>query len=174
MQHGKKCQTEYVRSISHNKNVAALGDLSAALHARKEGEEECLGPQVWGRGIASLREQDGPLPGNMNRSILIELPKEHDMRCMNTYFEKPIKKKATYRHMWTTGMQGPWNTDRYSELDLCLVFGRWASSTQHVESDNLTNVNTDHLALRIKMKQKLKALAEAEQGKELRGAKSEG
>ena len=93
---------------------------------------------------------------------------------MNTYFEKPSKKKATYRHMLTTGMQGPWNTDRYSELDLCLVFGRWANSVNNVESDSLTDVNTDHLALRIKIKQKLKALAEAEHGKKLRGAKSEG
>ena len=76
--------------------------------------------------------------------------------------------------MWATGMQGPWDTDRYSELDLCLVFGRWANSFKNVEADRPTNVNTDHLALRIKMKQKLKALAEAEHGKELRGAKSEG
>ena len=98
------------------------------------------------------------------------------MRCMNTYFEQPSKKKATYRHMWAAGMQGPWNTDRYSELDLCLciVFRRWPNSIGYVESDNLTNVNTDHLALKVKMKQKLKALARAEHGKELRGAKSEG
>ena len=43
-----------------------------------------------------------------------------------------------------------------------------------MQSDNLTNVNTDHLALKVKIKQKLKALAKAEHGKELRGAKSEG
>ena len=43
-----------------------------------------------------------------------------------------------------------------------------------MESDNLTNVNTDHLALKVKIKQKLKALAKTEHGKELRGAKSEG
>ena len=75
--------------------------------------------------------------------------------------------------MWATGMQGPWDTDRYSELDLCLVFGRWANSIKNVESDSLTDVNTDHLALNMKIKQQLKALAEAEHGKELRGAKSE-
>ena len=66
--------------------------------------------------------------------------------------------------MWATGMQGPWDTDRYSELDLCLVFGRWANSINNVESDSLTNVTTDHLALRIKITHKLKALAEAEHG----------
>ena len=54
------------------------------------------------------------------------------------------------------------------------MFGRWANSIKNVESDSLTNVSTDHLALRIKIKQKLNALAEAEHGKELRGAKSEG
>ena len=129
---------------------------------------------MWGKGITFLREQEGPLPENMNRNISIELLKEHDMRCINTYFGKLSKNKTTYRHMWATGTQGPWNTDRYSELDLCRVLRRWANSIGNVEPDNLTNVNTDHLALRIKIKQKLKALAKAEHGKELRGAKSEG
>ena len=90
------------------------------------------------------------------------------------YFEKPSKRNATYRHVGDrNATQGPWDTDRYSELDLCLVFGRWANSIKNVESDSLANVNTDHVALRIKIKQKLKALAKAEHGKELRGAKSE-
>ena len=76
--------------------------------------------------------------------------------------------------MWATGMQGPWDTDRDSELDLCLVYRRWGNSIGNVESDSLTNENTDHLALKVKIKQKLKAFAKAEHGKELRGAKSEG
>ena len=162
-----------IRSISHNKSVVVLGDFNAAIHARKEGEEKCLGPHKWGKGIVFLREKEGLLPENMNRNILIEPLKEHDIRCMNTYFEKPDNKKTTYRHTWATGIQAPWDTDRHSELDLCLVFGRWANSIKNVEPDSLINVNTDHLALRIKIKQKLKALAEAEHGKELRGAKSE-
>ena len=69
--------------------------------------------------------------------------------------------------MWATGVQGPWDTDRYSELDLCLVFGRCANSIKNVESDSLTNVNTDHLVLNIQIKQQLKALVGAERGKEL-------
>ena len=73
LQHGKKCQTE--EGIYHNKNVIVLGDLNAALHARKEGEEECLGLQVWGKSIAPLREKEGLLPENVNRNILIELLK---------------------------------------------------------------------------------------------------
>ena len=75
--------------------------------------------------------------------------------------------------MWAGGMQGPWNTERYRELDLCLVFRRWSNSTKNFESDSLTNIHTDHLAPSIKITQKSKALVEAEHGKELRGAKSE-
>ena len=109
----------------------------------------------------------------MNGSLLIDLLKEHDRRCMNTFFQKPNNKKVTYRHVWTRGMQGPWDTERYSELDFCLVFRRWANSIKNVESDSLTNASTDHLALNVTNSQQLKALVEAEHGKELRGAKSE-
>ena len=31
-----------IRNITHNKNIVTLGDFNAALHARKEREEECL------------------------------------------------------------------------------------------------------------------------------------
>ena len=122
--------------------------------------------------MAFLREKEGLLPENVNRSILIELLREHDMRCMNTRtLRNPVTRKSL---IGTCGHQAcKDHTDRYSELDLCLVFGRWANSIMDIESDSLTNVNTDHLALKVKMKQKRKALVEAEHGKELRGAKSE-
>ena len=110
----------------------------------------------------------------MNRSLLIDLLKEHDMICMICFVQKPNNKNATYRRMWTRGMQGPWDTERYSDFDLCLVFRRWANSiNKNVESYSLANINTDHLALNVNVNQQLKALVEAEHGKELRGAKSE-
>ena len=80
------------RGISHNKNVVALGDFNAAIHARRTGEEECLGPHVWGKAMVFLREKE-LLPESMNRSILIDLLKDHGIRCMNTYFQKPNNKK---------------------------------------------------------------------------------
>ena len=33
-----------IRNVTRDKNVVVLGDLNAALHARKEREEECLDP----------------------------------------------------------------------------------------------------------------------------------
>ena len=47
---------------------------------------------VYTYGIPKGKER--LLPENMNRNILTEQLKEHDMRCMNTYFEKPSNKKT--------------------------------------------------------------------------------
>ena len=41
--------------ITDNKNVVVLGDFNAAMHARREGEHEVLGPRVCGKGIRLLR-----------------------------------------------------------------------------------------------------------------------
>ena len=71
------------------------------------------------------------------------------------------------------GLQGPWAKDRYSELDLCLAMRRWSNSVIDVESDHVTNVNTDHLALIVKIRQKLKAKEEGERTVSFRGAKAE-
>ena len=114
-----------VGEISDNKGVIVLGDFDVAIHARKPGEEDCLGPYMWGKGLRFFRGKEGLLPENMNRSLLIDLLKGYDMRCMNTFFQKADYKKATYGYMWAGGAQGPWNTERHSELDLCRVFSRW-------------------------------------------------
>ena len=79
-----------IGDISHNKNVVVLGDFNAAIRARKAGEEECLGPHIWGKGLGFLREKEGLLPENMNRSLLIDLLKGHDMRCMNDFSPKNL------------------------------------------------------------------------------------
>ena len=88
----------------------------------------------------------------------MDIAREHDMKCMSSFFSQPDHKKATYRYIWTTGLQGPWNTDRHSELDLFLVFRRWSNSVIDVEADKNANIGTNHLALVIRVKQKLKAI----------------
>ena len=145
-----------IGEITKNNNVVILGNFNAAIHARRTGEEECLGPHIWGKGIRFLRNKEGLLPESMNRSLLIDLLKTYDMRCMNAFFQQKDNQKATYRHVWAAGMQGPWNTERRSELDLCLVFRRWSNSIKEVDSDSLTNIHTDHVALNVRIKSKMK------------------
>ena len=75
--------------------------------------------------------------------------------------------------MWAGGMQGPWSTERYSELDIYV----WYSEDGHIF---LKNVGSDSLIIKhrppnveCKIHQELKAFVEAEHGKELWGATSE-
>ena len=97
----------------------------------------------------------------MNRDRLVSLLGKHDMKCMSTFFQKPNHEKATYRHVWTRGLQGPFTTDWYSEI----VFGlirRLSNSVIDVRSDRNTNIDTDHLALIVEVRQKLKAIVREE------------
>ena len=107
----------------------------------------------------------------MNRDRLISLLREHDMKCMNTFVQKPKHEKATHRHVWTRGLQGPFTTDWYSEIDFCLAFRRWSNSVIDVKSDRNTNIDTDHLALIIEVRQKLKAIIQEETETTLKGGK---
>ena len=109
----------------------------------------------------------------MNRDRLISLLREHDMKCMNTFVQKPKHEKATHRHVWTRGLQGPFTTDWYSEIDFCLAFRRWSNSVIDVKSDRNTNIDTDHLALIVEVRQKLKAIVREETEATLKGARAE-
>ena len=51
-------------------------------------------------------------------------------------------------------------TDTYCELDHCLVRKQWMNSVANVQADPYTNINTDHKVLEVKIRQKLKALAQ--------------
>eukprot|EP00972_Heterocapsa_arctica_P025680 3778235-Heterocapsa_arctica.AAC.1 len=42
----------------HN-NLLILGDFIAQLHTRKEGEEDYLGPHIFGKGAAFLQTKEG-------------------------------------------------------------------------------------------------------------------
>ena len=77
-----------VGEIPDSNNVIVLGGFNAAIHARKPGEEECLGPHIWGKGLRFPWEKEGLFPGNMNRNCLIDLLKGYDMRCVNTFSPK--------------------------------------------------------------------------------------
>ena len=162
-----------IGEISNNKNVLVFGDYNAAIHARKEGEEEFLGPHVWGQGLRFLLNKERRLPGGMNRDHLIGLLRAHDMKCMNSFFQKPNHEKAMYRHVWTRGLQGPFTSDWYSEIDFCLAFRRWSNSVIDVKSDSNTNIDTDHLALIVEVRQKLKAIRSENTEITRKGARAE-
>eukprot|EP00972_Heterocapsa_arctica_P055784 8228470-Heterocapsa_arctica.AAC.1 len=85
-----------ISAIPPSKNLIILGDFNAQLHTRKEGEETYIGPHIFGKGADFLLAKEN-LQGEkvFNRNYLIDLLREHDLRVMNTFFNKPPREKAT-------------------------------------------------------------------------------
>ena len=68
--------------------------MNTRLHARCNGEERVIGPNVWGRGIEFLKKMN-PLDREQ-RGVLIAALKASDHIHMNSFFTKADIKKATH------------------------------------------------------------------------------
>ena len=155
-------------------NVIVLGDLNTKLHARREGEENHTGPNIYGRGSEFLRNREllTPAEKTTNREHLIMLLRANDLKTANTYFQK----EAT--HNYVSGKDStegglPWDTGRYRELGHCLVRKHWSNPIIDTQSDPHTNINTDHKMIAIKVRQTLKAQEEPNREPTLKGVKPE-
>ena len=128
---------------------------------------------MYGRGPDFLRNKEELTPHwkTTNRDHLVSLLRATDMKVMNTYFQKEDKQKATYQKKDNINGGPPWTPERYGEIDLCLARRQWTNSVTNVEAVPMTNINTDHKAIHVKIKQKLKAREESEQDITLKGIK---
>eukprot|EP00972_Heterocapsa_arctica_P073538 10861108-Heterocapsa_arctica.AAC.1 len=161
-----------ITEIPPSKNLIILGDFNTQLHTRKEGEEPYLGLHILGKGNAFLLNKEN-LQGEkvFNRNSFTDLLREHDLRAMNTFFHKPPREKATCKFVGVVGNIGPWTTDRYFEIDFCLVRNRWHNSILDIKTDPFTNIATDHKMLKVQFKQKLKAISTEPPAISLKGLK---
>ena len=91
----------------------------------------------------------------------------NDLKIANTYFQQIGKHKTTYQKENNT------DTERYCELDHCLVRKQWSNSVIDMQSDPHTSINTDHKMIAIKLRQKLKAREEPNREPTLKGIKPE-
>ena len=147
-----------INELSININVIILGDFNASLHARKADEDQHIGNNILGKGLQLLyRKEAAAGNATLKRTFLINLLREHDMKCMNTFFQKPNKYKATFKLVAADKETESWTADRYAEIDFCLAHRRWANSINNVYTDPYTNVHTDRKSVIAKFKQKLKA-----------------
>ena len=90
-----------------------------------------------------------------------------------TYYQKPNKLKGTFQRKDNVNGGSPWNTDRYCELDHCMVKKQWMNSIINIQADPSTNINTDRKVFEIKIRQKLKARAQPKREPTLKGIKPE-
>ena len=154
-----KILSNRTNELSINRNVIIPGDFNASLHARKADENQYIGNNILGKELQFVYRKEAAA-GNvtLNRMFLISLLREHDMKCMNTTFQKPNKYKATSKLVAADKETEPWTADRYAEIDFCLAHRRWANSINNVYTDPYTNVHTDRKSVIVKFKQKLKAI----------------
>ena len=96
--------------------------------------------------MAFLRNKEHNTPAGKitNREYMMSHLRATDMRVADTYFQKPDKLKVTYQKNDNTDGRPPWNTDRYCELDHCLVRRQWMNSIIDVKAYPYTDINTDH------------------------------
>ena len=69
----------------------------------------------------------------------------------------------------TTQIGPPWTSERYYEIDHCLVKRHWRNNILDIQSDPYTNVNTDHYMIKISIRQALKAKEEIHMEPTLKG-----
>ena len=152
----------FIGEIPEAISVIVLGDLNTNLHTRKADEEDHIGPNIYGKGAQFLRNKEllTPAEKTTNREHLIMLLRANDLKVANTLFQKEDKYKVTYQKKDNTDGGPPWDTERYCELDHCLVRKQWSNSIIDMQADPHTNINTDHEMIAIKVRQKLKAREE--------------
>ena len=75
------------------------GDFNARLQHRYNSEHEILGPHVFGRGRSYL--EGVALATRENRDLFVDFCNANTLRVLNTDFQKPMSKQATFRENTT-------------------------------------------------------------------------
>ncbi|CAK0907457.1 unnamed protein product [Prorocentrum cordatum] len=113
-----------------------LGDMSARLGQRRQGEEDVLGTHTWGR--EAVKKVEPP-----NRDLLVEFCLERDLMVGNTYVEGMPEEKATFVESGAGHMSEV--TERtHNMLDLALVESGFASDAQDIRGHREAGIQSNH------------------------------
>ena len=88
---------ELEKAIAKCQNKGAtliMWDVNARIHARLRGEDEVLGPHIYGGGVDMLLTTVWEQGGRTNREMLMDTCVAQELKVMNTWFEKPGRKKC--------------------------------------------------------------------------------
>ena len=98
-----------INKTTEAKNIIC-GDFNAALHHRKEGEEDVVGQHVFGKGRQFPETKEDRTPDNFvdNREHLITITRATNTVIANTFFQKNLEMRLPTK-LWprTTADRGP-------------------------------------------------------------------
>ena len=128
------------------------GDFNARLQHRYNSEHEILGPHVFGRGRSYL--EGVALATRENRDLFVDFCNANTLRVLNTDFQKPMSKQATFREN-TTRIGETASPEKFAQLDFWLTKGQHKNSCLDVQSRMDLYMDTDHYILEMKVRVKL-------------------
>ena len=82
-----------------------------------------------------MEKKESKLIQATNRELCMDWCHSNDMVHSNSWFEKDIEKKITYREISTPETQDDFNWNDYAELDHCFVRKRWRNSIKDLEAN---------------------------------------
>ena len=166
--------TNFMNETLEAINTTIIGYLNTNTHARKREEEGHIGPHIYGRGIDLLRNKEHNTPANKttNRGHMVNHLRTIDMKVADI-FSETRQLKGTYQRKDNVDGGPPWSTDRYCEVDHCLVRTQWMNSIINIQADPYTNINTDRKSVEIRIRQKLLAREQPNKEPSLKGLKPE-
>ena len=114
--------SDFVTETSEAINTMIIRGFNTNIHAKKKTDGH-IGLRIYGRGMEFLINKEHNTPANKtaNREHLVNHLRATNMKVANTYYQKPDKLKGTYQRKDNVSGGPPWSTDRYCELDRCVV-----------------------------------------------------
>ena len=162
--HNPQTKTDFYHSLTriiqetpkHETNLV-LGDFNARIMEVLPQEQHLLGDFIYREADSSINHLSQGQVDNRHR--FIEFCADHQLTPMNTWFEKPIPKLATYRIPTVNTFDGV-NIDisKYSQLDYILINDHWKNAITDIQTIHHTLLDSDHAlqiaTLRVKLAKK--------------------
>ena len=119
--------SRFLGKISSHGPILLLGDFNSRLHRHFTGEENIIGPYVFGDRAAQYNPR-------CNRSLLMELCTTHKLAIGNTYFPEPAHRQITCYNVGAKASDDP-VLSTFGQIDFILLSKTWLHQLRHVYSD---------------------------------------
>ena len=147
---------QLVERVQNKGPFIVIGDMNSRLQGRLVGEDDVLGPHLFGKGPQGIGDE------TENRFLLVDFCKTNSLIVANTWFKHPPGKQVTYKEPHTKVLPDnncDWSPQDFAQLDLCLIPQRWRNACTDICSQPRANLDSDHFPVKVCMRVKLGAKA---------------
>ena len=132
---------DFVESQRTHGPVIVLGDFNARLHYRQNGEEDVMGPTVFGN-------PNKILASTSNRELLVELCRSLDAYLANTFSGRAPEQLATYRDIGAPALAAT-TYEHFAQLDHVVVPCMWQSGITDVRVERDALLQSHHYMVAV-------------------------